>query len=929
MAHLALNAVFFLSGCAALIFETLWFRQAGLMLGNSVWSSSIVLASFMSGLALGNLAAAQLGARLRKPILAYAGLEALIGATGLLLVLLFPVLTRDLAPLLARLASHGTQLHAARLAVAFALLVLPASAMGATLPVLVAGLGGGPAGFGRTLGRLYGWNTLGAVLGALAGELLLIERFGVSGTGAVAAALDLLAAWAAVRLAPALAPSELATTPAEPAVVRGPARSLLAAAFLAGGLLLALEVVWFRFLLLFTIGNSTAFAIMLAAVLAGIGLGGLTGSAWLTRRPGAVRALPVVALVAGAVTLWTYAGFAAMPANAVFRRAFAWLDSGASAIWLMLPTSWLSGLLFTLLGQALRAHVEGQGRAAGMLTLANTLGAMLGALLGGLVLLPRWGVEGGLLALGCGYALVAALSAPAVAGPGSQRARRVAWATAGAAALSLALFPFGLMRSSFLPRAWSGFGYDGLLSQREGLTETVAYLAARSWGEPVYYRLVTNGHSMSSTAPVAARYMRLFSYLPLALRPRAESALVISFGLGSTVEALTESPWLGSIDVVDISRDILEMGRVAYPPPRRYPLDDPRVRVHVEDGRFFLLTTPQRFDVITAEPPPPKNAGVVNLYSKEYFQLVHQRLREGGLATYWLPVHDLSLDDTRALALAFCEAFEDCSLWTGYGKDWVLMGTRGLVPPGEQGFRAPWAEPRLRRSLDEIGLGLPEQLGTTFLADAGQLRAWLGDARPLEDDFPLRLSSRSHSPAPIQYAELMEPEGARQRFAESAFVRRVWPPAVREASLERFPREYRLLRYCAGLGDSPTLLPALAAGAGDPASRGGLLWMMGSSQGLQVAAQRARERGLEDPRIDVELGVGAFAEGRFLEAEQHFGRAAPQEPGEWLTQWRVLALALAGEHERAAGLAAEHGPAPRRLTAGWRFLSLAYGLPGS
>ncbi len=921
----ALNAVFFLSGSAALIFETLFFRQAGLMLGNSVWSSSIVLASFMGGLALGNLGAARLGARLRRPLRAYAGLEVLIGVSGLALVLLFPWLTRALAPALAQVVASGPLLNFLRLALAFTLLLLPASAMGATLPLLVDALGGERARFGRTLGRLYGWNTLGAVGGALAGELLLIERFGLTGSGAVAATLNLIAALVAARLQTSLPAREAAQRAAVvDADTPGPARALLAAAGVAGALLLALEVIWFRFLLLFTMGTSAAFAIMLASVLTGIALGGLLGSAWLKRRPEATRALPFVALLAGCVTLLGYAVFGGLQRTAIFGLAYAVLDSGASALALTLPTSLLSGLLFTLLGQALRARLAGESRTAGLLTLANTLGAMLGAMAGGLLLLPSLGVENSMVALACGYALVAALSALG----GERQAARLTWAGAAGLALTLCLFPYGLMQRTFLPRAWADYDFAQLRVLREGVTETAAYTTRERWGQPIYHRLVTNGHSMSSTNTRAARYMRLFSYLPLALRPQSESALVISFGLGSTADALTESESLRAIHVVDVSRDILELGRAIYPPPRVYPLDDPRVRVHVEDGRFFLLTTRERFDLITAEPPPPKNAGIVNLYSKEYFGLVRERLSEGGLASYWLPVEQLGVLDTRAILRGFCDAFEDCSLWTGYGGEWMLLGTRGARAPSEEGFRALWRSPRARASLEQIGFVLPEQIGTTFLADAAQLREWMGDVRPLEDDFPLRLSARMALGLPRVYAELMDPGGAQRRFAESAWVRATWPPALREATLRRFPREYPLLNFCAQPMRPSTWIPELAAVAGDPASRAGLLWIMQSSHASQRAAQLARARGVDDPEVEVELGVGQFADGHFLEAAESFQRVQRHVLREALVQWRVLALVLAGERQRAAQLVTEAGDwvQPQDVES-WRFLSSAYGLP--
>ena len=133
--------------------------------------------------------------------------------------------------------------------------------------------------------------------------------------------------------------------------------------------------------------------------------------------------------------------------------------------------------------------------------------------------------------------------------------------------------------------------------------------------------------------------------------------LVNDTSRGSTAKALTDTRDLESIVVVDISEEILDLAQVVFPGAGTNPLDDPRVEVHVEDGRFFLQTTDRRFDLITSEPPPPKLAGVVNLYTKEYFQLIHDRLGEGGVATYWLPVQQLTLTEAQSIMRAFLDVF--------------------------------------------------------------------------------------------------------------------------------------------------------------------------------------------------------------------------------------------------------------------------------
>lgn len=929
---LALTIVFFLSGCAALLFETLWFRQAGLALGSSIWSSSVVLAAFMAGLGLGNAWAARRGASLHQPLMTYARLEALIAAAGLLVVLGLPWLGTLLAPLLARAVGAPLWLGALRLAIAFGLMLLPAAAMGATLPVMVRALGGARHEFGAKLGLLYGINTLGAMTGALVGEGLLIERLGVPGTALCAATLNLVAALTAGLLArrPQATATQGLDDSAEPS---GPAsgsgvRVLLVAAGLAGALLLALEVIWFRYLLLFANGTSTMFAIMLAVVLAGIAFGGLLASRWLGRRPDAIAWAPVVSLAAGASVALAHHGFRTFVLGQISQYAARALDGVHMALWLMLPTCVLSGVLFTLLGQALRQQLPDGTRAAGLLTLANTVGATLGSLAGGFLLLPNLGVEASLFVLAALYVLLVPLTRQAVASAPRLRFGLLAALTLCAGAL--ATFPFGNLRSWYiggLIARWSD-GQAEVVAMREGLNETVVYLRHMRWGQPIAYRMMTNGFSMSGSRSVGERYMRLFAYWPLALHPRAQTALQISYGVGVTADALTHGTNLKSIDIVDISPDVLALAGVPFPRPARRPLEDPRVRLHIEDGRFFLATSSQRFDVITAEPPPPKNAGVVNLYSREHFALIRSHLAPGGLATYWLPVQQLSLSDGKAITAAFCAAFPDCSLWTGIGPELMLAGSHDGQPVTDAGLRALWGDPLAGAGLRAIGLPTPEQLGTTFVADAEQLKPWLGDTQPVEDAHPYRLSPAFQERFDLGWWELANPEACQARFATSAWVRRTWPAALREATLARFPREAAALRlhwtfYRVGaiaLADAVSLL-------GDGPARTSLLWSTGWTPDIEAAARQAHLEGVRPPDADVTLGVVALADGDFAMAEQHLRRAQPHLRQEQLAQWRVIAAAMAGDQARAQGLLREAADWLRPFDArGWAFLCQHFGL---
>src|SRR5262245_20288928 len=161
------SAIFFASGAAALIFEVVWFHRAGLVFGNDLWSTSLVLATYMGGLALGNGLVVAFGHRVRRLLRTYALIEVTVAVSAVAATHLLPQLTRVLVPLARGLALHPQLVDGIRGFAAFAVLMLPTTALGATLPVLVAALCRQDPRFGYVLGRLYGWNTLGAVAGVL------------------------------------------------------------------------------------------------------------------------------------------------------------------------------------------------------------------------------------------------------------------------------------------------------------------------------------------------------------------------------------------------------------------------------------------------------------------------------------------------------------------------------------------------------------------------------------------------------------------------------------------------------------------------------------------------------------------------------------------------------------------------------------------
>jgi len=880
----ALSIIFFLSGGASLLFETLWFRLSGLVFGNGAWASAIVLASFMAGLAIGNVLSTRFARRWREPLRAYSTFEITIGLSGLLLVLLLPALPSVLAPVL-RPFLDSAALNAARLFFAFILLLIPATVMGATLPTAVSALSSRDPNFGRVLGLLYGCNTIGAVAGALAGEVVLIRLLGVRGTGIVAALCSISAGLAARGLSGGQPPPAVRT--AEGRCPPQPTRLLLAAAA-SGFALLALEVIWFRFVILYVIATSLAFAVMLAIVLAGIGIGALIASAISSRVPDIDRYAPIVAALAAAALVLCYSGFT--PYRAVRHEVRAVL---INSFRLMFPVSVLSGIFFTIVGRAVERVTGEQMRAAAAVTFANTTGAALGPIVAGFILIPSIGVEGSFFVIAVLYAIIAALTL-------SKDVPRLALVVAGVMAIvTLALFPFHLMANYFLPNAARRYGETHIIAVREGPTETAVYLRRDFVGEPYLYRLFTNGYSMSGTSFRSKRYMSAFVYLPLALRPQTRNVLLISYGVGTTAKRLTEAKQVESIDVVDISRTILGLSSIVWPGAAD-PLADPRTHVHVEDGRFFLLTTPRRFDLITAEPPPPKNAGIVNLYTRENFELMRGRLSDRGIVSYWLPAYQLSESDNKAVIRAFCDVFADCSLWTGAGPEWILVGSRGQLPaPAYADFARQWRDPVSAPQLQHVGIESPEQLGALFVADASMLRRITADSAPLTDNYPLRLSTEDPAEVAPMISLLMD--GAASAFARSAFVRATLPPEVLAAAPRYFAPQ-RLLDFRLASTDLPPPPPELLRSMLTTTSLRTLPRIMfGSDAWLEDIALRARDRGNRHPSLAYAAAIGALSDRHYRRAAELFAEARRARvgarfglpPDRELAQYEALASSLA------------------------------------
>jgi hypothetical protein len=538
---------------------------------------------------------------------------------------------------------------------------------------------------------------------------------------------------------------------------------------------------------------------MLAVVLGGIGLGSVLASLGHRYSARLDQFLPILLLLAAILVLLSYWFFpsALVPASvAVFDLS--WWRIMLLSTALMFPVALVSGILFPSIAASVQGTVDDRMNSTGITTLFNTMGAAFGPLLASFVLLPGIGYQRSLIACAAGYALMSIVAAFAGHRPGASLKTwycRALQSTMLPPRFCLVSDCSDLLRQFFRIDALRRTSRtrvvltkrktkDSVGARREADRGHFGYgqlLRRDLMGQPYYYRLLCNAFSMSATNPPGQRYMRLFAYLPLAFRPESEDVLLICYGCGVTADALLHGPNVRRMDVVDISKEVFRLSDFYSGINHTNPLHDPRATTFIQDGRFFLQTSPRQYDIISGEPPPPKNAGSVNLYTREFFSLMKSRLKEGGIATFWLPLDQLKLNEAKAILRAFHDVFSNASVWASADENWIMMGING---PGrkvkEEEIRRLWSDPATGADLKRIGVEAPQQLGALFLMDGDEIDRITRDVAPLTDNYPKRLSDAPWDvKANLEFAATyMEPASVTERFLRSLLISHIWPEAL-------------------------------------------------------------------------------------------------------------------------------------------------------
>ena len=644
---------FFLSGFAAVLYQVIWQRLLTFFSGADIYSITIIVAAFMAGLGIGNVAGGRLADRLgaRASLRAFAIAEISIGVFGLLSKFLF----YDV--LYSRLPQLGENTGVAAV-VLFVSLVVPTFLMGVSLPLLSRALTHHVADAGRIIGSLYGWNTLGAATGAFATTWILVPNIGLEGALACGAAANFLCAIGALAITKQEDSRAGAETVEAPSIALSslPFASWILIYALTGLIALGFEIAWFR--LLGTVQKSTAFTFgtVLTVYLGGLGLGGAIGARFVRRSsaPGRTflllqlaltwyaalslafamsaigRGIPgrLVTYLSGYEPYHVYGAVLALK-NASFAplSGFVVLYFGIPAL-IVGPPTFLMGFSFPFLQRACQSNLESLGRRVGALLSANIAGSVIGTAITGWWLLPQFGTAmtlrilvtaGGLLAIPLWQIT---------------RGRSRLFVTAGALAITA-------VASSAVPDGgtlWArlhGAAPYTVITAEDGTGISVLKPSNTSRDTAVF----VNGIGQS-WIPYGGIHTVLGA-LPSLLHPDPRTIIIIGLGSGDTAFAAAGRPETSRVTCVEIiGAQLTTLRRQAEIQP--YPgltrvLTDTRIEHVIGDGRAYVLRSDPVFDIIEMDALRPTSAYAGNLYSREYFDLLRRRLKPGGFAVTWAP----------------------------------------------------------------------------------------------------------------------------------------------------------------------------------------------------------------------------------------------------------------------------------------------------
>jgi spermidine synthase len=524
---------------------------------------------------------------------------------------------------------------------------------------------------------------------------------------------------------------------------------------LSGLTALGSEVVWTRILSLVFGATVYTFSLILAVFLVGLGIGSTVG-AELARRLATPRiALGWCQLLLCVTIAWAaYTTGASMPywpinPSISTDPAYNFQLDLMRAIWVMLPATILWGASFPLALGAVALPGQDPGRVVGGVYAANTVGAIAGALLTGLVLLGTVGsqvTQQILIGIAAMSGLIAIVGVTASEGRTGGVGVRAAALLVGGTCLSAVLLarvvpplPGLLVAYGRYSATWANVNQIEYVG--EGITAAVAVTRTAD-GVLNYHNA---GKIQASSEPQDMRLQRMLGHITTLVPKNPADVLVIGCGAGVTAGAVSIDPLVKRQTIAEIEPLVPRVVSTHFAEHNFNVIANPKVRVHLDDARHYLLTTREKFDAITSDPLDPWVKGAATLYTREFFQVVKDHLNPGGVVTLFVQLYESTDAAVKSEIATFFEAFPNGAVFANtvnnQGYDLVLFGQMGDAPIDVDAVQArlsaPEAEP-IRRSLSQIGINSAVQLFATYGGSRADMTTWLRDAT-INTDRNLRL----------------------------------------------------------------------------------------------------------------------------------------------------------------------------------------------
>jgi spermidine synthase len=747
----ALLLLFVGSGCAALIYEIVWFQLLQLVIGSSAVSLGVLLGTFMGGMCLGSLLLPRLVSTRHHPLRVYAWLEIGIGIIGIAVLYGMPLVSG----IYTAWAGSGIISVLLRGVAAGLCLLPPTMLMGATLPAVARWVKTTPEGV-SWLGFFYGGNTGGAVLGSLIAGFYLLRVHDTAFATFAAVGLNVVVAVIALGLA-RMTPYEAGEAAAAESVRPQPAPgawAVYAAIGLSGLTALSAEVIWTRMLSLLIGGTVYTFSLILAVFLLGIGIGSSIGSAVsrTVERPRLALGWCQM-LLCGGIAWAAYMCTQSLPwwpVNPSLATSpwFNFQLDLVRTLWAVLPAAILWGASFPLALASVATEGQDPGRLVSNVYAANTVGAIIGSLSASLLLVTWLGSQHAqqLLIIISGVSALLVLEAVPASATAPRRSQLAGMVPIIAAAMIAAFLarnvpPLPPMLVAYGRYALSHLGQADIIYMGEGWNASVA-VSELPGGVRNYHNA---GKVQASSEPQDMRLQRILGHMTTLIPKDPKRVLVIGCGAGVTAGAASIDPRVEQLTIAEIEPLVPRVVSTYFADYNFNVVKNPKTRVHLDDARHYLQTTGEKFDAITSDPLDPWVKGAAMLYTREFFEQAKRHLNPGGVVTLFVQLYESNTEAVKSEIATFMEAFPNGVVWgntqQGRGYDLVLLGQLSPEPIDvdaiQQRLDLPEYAP-VRQSLSEIGMNSAVDLFSTYAGTAAELQPWLKDAS-INRDRNLRL----------------------------------------------------------------------------------------------------------------------------------------------------------------------------------------------